>query len=372
MTKYIWQNPDWPAMRWDAERLLPRFTEARFRQGRFLGVMRDIGFDARMESELAATCEDVIKTSAIEGEVLNPASVRSSIARRLGMAEGGLINNDRKVEGVVDMILDATKNFEAPLTAERIFGWHAALFPTGYSGLNKIDVGQWRTNRFGPMQVVSNIYRDPPTVHFEAPPAARLSVEMGQFIDWFNGSSQSMDPLLRAGLAHLWFLTIHPMDDGNGRIARAIADLAVAQMERSGQRFYSMSSQIERDKRDYYSILERTQKGSLQVDDWLSWFAGCYGRAIDAAEATAERVVAKSRFWNVYADKPFSERQRKVLLKLLDGFEGGVTAKKWAGICHCSVDTAQRDINDLVRAGLLIRNPGSSKNTSYNFNWPPA
>lgn len=371
MATYIWQSEAWPVFRWNADRLLCALSEARFRQGRFLGLMQDIGFGARLESELAATCEDVVKTSAIEGEVLNAASVRSSIARRLGIADGALAPVDRKVEGIVDVILDATKNHAATLTAERIFGWHAALFPTGYSGRERIDVGRWRTDREGAMQVVSNIYSKAPTIHFEAPPASRLESEMRQFLAWFEDGSAGIDPLLRAGVAHLWFVTIHPLDDGNGRIARAIADLAVARMEGNGQRFYSMSGQIEQDKRRYYEVLEFTQKGDLDITDWLSWFIACYAGAIAAAEATAERVVAKGKFWRMHADRPFSERQRKVLTKLLDGFEGFLTARKWATICGCSVDTAQRDIVDLVQRNLLERNPGGSKNTSYRFIWPP-
>lgn len=370
MMRYIWQDPTWPLFRWDANRLLPLLAEARYRQGRFLGVMRDIGMNARLESELAATSEDVIKTSAIEGEALNPASVRSSIARRLGLPDGGQTGTDRKVEGVVDMILDATKNHARPLTAERVFGWHAALFPTGYSGKDKIDIAQWRTDRDGAMQVVSNIYAPQPKVHFQAPPAERVPAEMARFISWFNeGAASRDDPLLRAGLAHLWFVTIHPLDDGNGRIGRAIADLAVARMERSGQRFYSMSSQIELDKRRYYDVLETTQKGDLDITEWLSWFADCYTRAIDAAETTANTVITKARFWHAHADHGFSERQRKVLSKLLEGFDGAMTTRKWAAICGCSPDTAQRDINDLIGRGLLVRSPGGSRNTSYSFNW---
>ena len=370
MATYLWERSGWPNFRWDAGRLLSPLAEARHRQGLFLGRMADIGIDARLETELAATAEDVVKTSAIEGEVLNPASVRSSIARRLGIPEAGLMPTDRKVEGVVDIVMDAARNHAGPLTAERIFGWHAALFPTGYSGKDRIDVAQWRTDRLGPMRVVSNVYSPKLRIHFEAPPARRVPGEMAAFLDWFNGGPAS-DPLLRAGLAHLWFVTIHPMDDGNGRIARAIADLVIAQAERTGQRLYSMSGAIERDKKRYYDALEAAQKGDLDTTDWLVWFIDCYTRAIAAAEAEAERVVAKATFWKIHADHPpFSDRQRKVLARLLDGFEGFVTAKKWASLCNCSPDTAQRDIGDLVRRGLLVRNPGGSKNTSYRFAWP--
>lgn len=368
---FIWEDEEWPDFRWDNARLMPILTDARYSQGRFLGTMKSLGFDARLTSELEATTDDVIKTSAIEGEVLNPASVRSSIARRLGLPEGGLAPADRKVDGVVDMILDATRKFERPLDTKRLFGWHAALFPTGYSGKDKIDVGSWRSDRDGPMQVVSRIYSDRPTVHFEAPPAARVSAEMDRFIDWFNGESLKLDGLLRAGLSHLWFVTIHPFDDGNGRIARAVADLAIAQLEGTGQRLYSMSSQIERDKKSYYDALEKSQKGSLDVTDWLTTFTDLYVRAVQAAETTADRVVAREAFWKAQAGAaPFSARQQKVLRKLLDGFDGFITSGKWQNICDCSPDTAQRDIADLVDRGIFSRNPGGSKNTSYRFNWP--
>lgn len=369
MTTYIWQRPNWPRFRWDAAALLPGLAEARYRQGRFLGMMLALGLEARRASEAAVTSEDVLSTSAIEGEVLPPASVRSSIARRLGLPNGGVAPTDRKVEGVVDMVLDATKNFAAPLTAERIFGWHAALFPTGYSGKERIDVGCWRTDRLGAMQVVSNVYAPKPRLHFEAPPTARLADAMDRFLAWFNGEAEGLDPLLRAGLAHLWFVTIHPMDDGNGRIARAIADLAVAQMERTGQRFYSMSSQIECDKKRYYAVLEKTQKGDLDVTGWLLWFMDCYCAAVTAAETAAGRVMGRSRFWQAHADRPMTDRQRKVLGKLLDGFEGVLTARKWASLAGCSPDTAQRDINELLAMGVLERNPGGGRSTSYRLPW---
>lgn len=368
---YFWEREGWPAFRWDSGRLLPRLSEARYRQGTFLGAIRTIGFDLRLQSELETLVEDVVKTSAIEGEVLDRASVRSSVARRLGLPEGGLAPADRKVEGVVEMILDATRNFDRPLTTERLFGWHAALFPTGYSGIHRIDTGLWRTDRQGAMRVVSGAYGKE-RIHYQAPPAERVTSEMAVFLDWFNGGSRNLDGILRAGLAHLWFVSIHPLDDGNGRIARAIADLAVAQTERTGHRFYSMSSRIERDKSAYYDVLEATQKGDLEVTEWLGWFTDCYVRAIEAAEAVGEKVLARAGFWQAHANEPpFSERQQKVLNKLLDGFEGFVTARKWASLCRCSVDTAQRDIADLAKRGLLVRNPGGSKNTSYRFNWPP-
>ena len=370
-TQYVWQREDWPRFRWDDARLLPLLADARYRQGTFLGTMRTLGFDLRLQSELEATADDAVKTSAIEGEVLDPNSVRSSIARRLGLPDAGLASTDRKVEGVVEMLLDAIRKFDAPLTDERIFAWHAGLFPTGYSGMHRIDVGSWRHARDGPMQVVSGEYGRQ-RIHYEAPPAARLAAEMQAFLQWFNAGSGNLDGLLRAGLAHLWFVTVHPLDDGNGRIARAIADLAIAQMERSGHRFYSMSSQIQRDRAAYYDVLEATQKGDLDITNWLTWFTQSYVRAIDAAEALSSKVIARAKFWQAHAaEPPFSDRQQKVLTKLLEGFEGNMTARKWSSICGCSMDTAQRDIADLVRRSLLVRNPGGSKNTSYRFRWTP-
>lgn len=361
---YIWQDDAWPGFTWDAARLLAPLGEARHKQGRLLGQMKRLGFDLQREAELRATVEDVVKTSEIEGETLDLASVRSSVARRLGLPDAGTAAPDRQVEGVVEMMLDAMHNHAVPLTAERLFGWHAALFPTGYSGLTRISVGMWRTDSEGPMQVVSGpIGRQ--KVHYEAPPASQAPVEMKRFLAWFNDTPQ-VDGLLRSAIAHLWFVTIHPFDDGNGRIARAVADLALAQMESTGQRFYSMSAQIQRERARYYEILERTQKGSLDITEWLMWFLVCFGRAIDGADTESQSVLRKAEFWRRFAEEPLSARQKNVLNRFLDGFEGNLTARKWASLAKCSVDTAQRDINDLLARGLLMRNPGGSKRTSYS------
>lgn len=362
---YIWQRADWPRFRWDGDALLTPLAEARHRQGELIGAMRRLGFELRREAELVASTEEAVKTSAIEGEELAPASVRSSVARRLGLPMAGLPPSDRKVEGTVEMMLDATMNFAKPLTAKRLFGWHAALFPTGFSGLQRVRVGAWRRDDTGPMQVVSgSIGRT--KVHFEAPPAARLAGETRRFLDWF-ALKPTIDGLMRAGIAHLWFVSIHPFDDGNGRIARAIADLALAQMEGTGQRFYSMSSEIQRERARYYEVLEQAQRGSLDVTAWLDWFIRSFRRAIDRASAGSRQVLAKAEFWRRFAEDPISARQRAVLNRFLDGFEGALTAKKWAAIAKCSVDTAQRDINDLLVRGLLVRNPGGSKRTSYSI-----
>ena len=362
---YIWQRPDWPNFRWDDGRLLEPLGAARFKQGRFLGSMARLGFDLKLETRLEALTEDVVKSSEIEGEILDRGSVRSSIARRLGVPEAAVAPSDRRTEGVVEMMLDATENYAAPLTRERLFAWQAALFPTGYSGLRRVRTGAWRDDASGPMQVISGpVGRE--RVHYEAPPANRLDAEMQRFLDWFNGRAEP-EELLRAGVAHLWFVTIHPFDDGNGRVARAIADQALAQAEESNQRFYSMSSQIRKERSDYYDMLERTQKGDLDVTEWLIWFLSCFSRAIDGAEAAAANVLRKADFWQRYAREAFSTRQKAVLNRFLDGFEGKLTAKKWVALAKVSIPTAQRDINDLVERGILRRNPGGSKNTSYDL-----
>ena len=362
---YIWDQPGWPSFDWDDAALIEPLAAARLKQGRLLGRMQGLGFDLQLEAQLQALTEDVLRSSEIEGDILDHASVRSSLARRLGVPEAATTATDRRTEGVVEMMLDATRTFDAPLTSDRLFAWQAALFPTGYSGLAKIKAGVWRDDAGGRMQVASGaIGRE--HVHFQAPPAARVAVDMQAFLDGFAAPPAS-DGLLRAGLAHLWFVTIHPFEDGNGRIARAIADRALAQSEGSPQRFYSMSSQIRRERSDYYAILERTQKGGLDVTDWLQWFLACFTRAIDGAEASSAGVLRKAEFWRTHQTIAMSERQRSILNRYLDGFEGNLTAKKWAILGKCSPASAQRDIADLVDKGVLRRNPGGSKNTSYSL-----
>lgn len=327
--------------------------------------MDALGFTLRQEAVLTTLTEDVLKSSEIEGEQLDEGQVRSSIARRLGMDIGGLSPVDRNVEGVVEMMLDATGHYGQPLTAERLFGWHASLFPTSRSGMRRIKVGAWREDLSGPMQVVSGpIGRE--RVHFEAPAAETLNREMQVFLDWFNDSTDS-DWVAKAGLAHLWFVTIHPFDDGNGRIARAITDLALARSEKSAQRFYSMSAQIRQERTAYYNILETTQKGTLDITPWMEWFLGCLGRAIEGAQATLATVLAKARFWETFADVSINDRQRLVLNRLLDGFEGKLTTSKWATLAKCSHDTALRDIVALVERGILVRNLEGGRSTSYDL-----
>ncbi len=360
---YIHNRKNWPKLTWSQERLAGQLAGVRHRQGRLIGRMEGLGFSLRSEAVLQTLTEDVLKSSEIEGEKLNRDQVRSSIARRLGLDIGGLIPVDRHVEGVVEMMLDATGHFADPLTEERLFAWHSALFPTGRSGMHKIAVGRWRDDKSDPMQVVSGpIGRE--KVHYQAPEAKRVPKEMIAFLKWFNGP-QSIDPVLAAGLAHLWFVTIHPFEDGNGRIARAIADMALARSENSTQRFYSMSAQIRLERNAYYDMLEKTQRSGLDITPWLEWFLGCLDRAIDGAEHILAGIFHKAHFWEAHAHKPFNERQRAVINRLFDGFEGKLTSSKWAKLAKCSQDTALRDIDDLVKRGVLVKEPGGGRSTSY-------
>src|SRR5205807_1678027 len=350
---YIWQQENWPDLSWDNGRLAALLGQVSREQGRLLGRMQNLGFDLRREAQLDTLTEDVVRSSEIEGEKLDSDQVRSSIARRLGMDVGGLVPADRDVEGVVEMMLDTTTNYTQPLTADRLFGWHAALFPTGRSGLRKITVGNWRDDSSGPMQVVSGpIGRQ--KVHYEAPPAARVSGDMDRFLNWFEAPGNT-DPLLIAGLAHLWFVSIHPFDDGNGRIARAIADMALARSENSPQRFYSMSAQIRQERNAYYEILERIQKADMDVTRWMEWFLACLGRAIDGAQVVLRTVLAKAKFWERIHGIAINDRQRLVLNKLLDGFEGKLTTTKYAKLTKSSQDTALRDLTYMVEKGVLVR-----------------
>ena len=366
MATYIHELADWPQFRWSRESLAEQLAAVRHRQGRLIGRMEGLGLKLRAEATLRTLTEEVVKSSEIEGEILNKDQVRSSLARRLGVDIGALTPADRNVEGIVEMILDATEKYDAPLTAERLFGWHAALFPTGRSGMRKITFGNWRTEDAGPMQVVSGpIGRE--RVHYEAPVASKLDHEMSAFLEWFNGNADGADPVLKAGIAHLWFVTIHPFEDGNGRIARAIADQQLARSEKSAQRFYSMSAQIRQERNAYYDILEATQKDHLDITPWLEWFLACLGRAIDGAETILGSVLLKATFWKVHAGESFNERQRSVLNRMLDGFEGKLTSSKWATLAKCSQDTASRDIDDLLTRGILARDAAGGRSTSYSL-----
>lgn len=324
-----------------------------------------LGFDLQAEASLNSLTEEIVKSSEIEGEVLDRDQVRSSLARRLGIEVAGLVPSDRDIDGVVEMMLDATQNYAAPLTKDRLFGWQAALFPTGRSGMRRIAVGKWRTEASGPMQVVSGAYGHE-RIHFEAPEAMRLDQEMGVFLDWFEREFE-IDPVVKAAVAHLWFVTIHPFEDGNGRIARAIAELALARSEKIAQRFYSMSTQIRTDRKAYYDTLERTQKGELNITRWVLWFLGCLDRAFTGAESIVGNVMRKARFWEELSGQQLSERQMRVLNRLLEGFEGNLTSSKWASLTKSSQDTAGRDIDDLVKRGVLVKNPGGGRSTSYSL-----
>lgn len=362
---YIWQIPQWPALRYDLAALARPMAQVSRAQGLLLGRLADVGMPLRDQASLVTLTDDVMKTSAIEGELLNADSVRSSIARRLGVDIGALSPVDRHVDGVVEMVLDATARHEQPLTVQRLYGWHAALFPMGYNGIARVRVGAWRDDAAGPMEVVSGpLHR--PRVHYQAPPASRLAAEMKEFVAWANADTVE-PPLIKAGLAHFWFVTVHPFDDGNGRIARAVGDLFLARADASAQRFYSLSAQIQRERRAYYDILERTQKGPLDVTPWLIWFLGTLHRAVDSAGDLLGGVLMKARFWQRWAATPLNARQAKVLNRMLEGFEGKLTSSKWAALAKCSPDTALRDIHELMALGVLRRGEGGGRSSAYEL-----
>lgn len=365
MITYIHTLPDWPRFRWSQDALLQQLAAVRHRQGRLMGRMENLGFSSRTEAVLNTLTQEVLKSSEIEGEILDRDQVRSSIARHLGIDIGALTQADRNVDGLVEMILDATQHYAQPLTRERLFGWHALLFPATGRSIGRITVGAWRDDAKGPMQVVSGpIGRE--RVHFEAPASGRIEQEMAAFFDWFN-SDDTTDPVLKAGIAHFWFVTIHPFEDGNGRIARAIADMMLARSEQSSQRFYSMSLQIRQERTAYYHSLEKTQKGTVEITGWMEWFLNCLGRAIDAADETLAIVLKKARFWETQTRQSLNDRQRLLLNKLLDGFEGKLTTSKWAKLAKCSQDTALRDILSLVEWGVLAKDEAGGRSTSYSL-----
>lgn len=360
---YIYMSKDWPRFAWNAERLVAHLSAARYEQGLLLGRMKDLGYHLKNEATLNALTEETVKSSAIEGEELDEESVRSSLARRMGLEVAGTHLADRNVEGIVDMMLDATQHYASPLTEDRIFGWHAALFPTGRSGIRKIKTGVWRG---GGMEVVSGP-EGKQHVHFEAPTADRVEAEMERFLAWFDDENAVSEPLIKIGLAHLYFVTIHPFEDGNGRIARAITELSLARLEDSAQRFYSMSSQIREERKGYYAILESTQKGGLDVTEWLVWFLDCLGRAIVKAEMLTAAVLEKDRFWRYLKDESIevSERQKEIINLLLDGFEGKLTTEKWSKLTKTSHDTALRDIQDLIGKKILRQDKAGGRSTAY-------
>jgi Fic family protein len=363
--RFIYEHSDWPRLTWNHEALHGLIGQVRYLQGRLIGKMESLGFEVRNETSLESLTRDVLKSNEIEGEILNRDQVRSSIARRLGLHIPGLVQSDRKVEGVVDMMMDATQNSALPLTRERLFGWHRSLFPEGRSGMYQIVTGKWRDDSTGPMQVVSGPLGKE-KVHFQAPPADRLETEMTAFLTWFNGQDH-MDAIIRAALAHFWFVTIHPFDDGNGRIARTLADLLLARADGSPQRFYSMSAQIQRERKAYYQVLQKTQSGNTDITDWMKWFLLCLQDALLISEDNLETVLKKQMFWNQHASTLMNERQKKMLNKILDGLRGKLTTSKWAKMTRCSHDTALRDIQDLLEKGILQKDPGGGRSTSYSL-----
>ncbi|MEA1899507.1 MAG: Fic family protein [Thermodesulfobacteriota bacterium] len=370
--KYIWQTKSWPDFTWDSDKLLKPLGNIRFSQGSLITQIRELGFEIQQTARADILVEEALKTSAIEGEKIDPDAVRSSVGRRLGLPDAGLKNvRDQKADGLVEILLDATVNYSQKLTPERIWGWHAALFPTGYSGMVKISVGRWRNDKECPMQVVSGPIGQG-EVHFEAPSAIRLEKEMRAFISWINGKSH-LDGIIRAGLAHIWFVTIHPFDDGNGRIARTLTDMLLARDENNPKRFYSLSSQIMADRNDYCEILKTTQTGTGDITDWLKWFLECMNRAILNSNTLLEKIMIKARFWKEFAQTRLHERQTKVINRLLDagadGFEGGLKNKKYMGIAHTSRATAQRELADLVKKDILIKRPGGGRSASYDLDW---
>jgi Fic family protein len=371
--RYIWQWPSWPEFRWNNATLLKLLGVTRFQQGSLLTQMKGLGFEVRQQSRAEVLIEEALKTSEIEGERLDPNAVRSSVARRLGLPTAGIASTtNQQADGVVQILLDATLNFEQELTAERLFGWHAALFPTGYSGLHKIRVASWRDDRDGPMRIISGPAGSE-KIHYEAPPAERLGNEMNHFFRWWERSRKETDGLLRASVSHMWFVAVHPFQDGNGRIARAMTEMALAQDENLSTRYYSPSSQIMTERGDYYKVLEQTNNGDGDITDWMNWFLRCMSRAILRSKELLSNVMLKAQFWKRYAQTKLKERQNKVLNRLVEagpgGFKGGLTNRKYAGMAHVSRATAQRELADLVQKGILRSNPGGGRSTSYDLCW---
>lgn len=359
------QQENWPNFTWRNETFLTQLSEARNLQGRLMGKMEAFGFELKNEALLDTLTLDVLKSTEIEGEFLNPGQVRSSIARKLGMDISGSVNSDRNVDGMVEMMIDATQNCFKKLTTDRLFDWHAALFPTGRSGIFKIVVGDWRKDTNRSMQVVSGA-AGKETVHFQAPDAHLVETEMNRFLQWFN-ENESTDLVIKAAVAHLWFVTIHPFQDGNGRITRALTDMLLAQSDKSTQRFYSMSAQIRMERKQYYEILEQTQKGNLDITEWVKWFLDCLINTLKSTDSILTSVLFKADFWNKHSTKNLNERQKKIINKLLDEFEGNLTSSKWAKIAKCSKDTAIRDINDLINKEILQKETAGGRSTNYQL-----
>lgn len=371
MTHYIWQEPGWPVFTWRSEVVIEALSRCNFKRGQFLGRVASLGLDQGLSARAEVLIAEVMQTSAIEGQNLDPNSVRSSVARRLGLPEAGLPKTDRYTEGLVEVLLDATGNHGQPLTPERLHGWQAALFPTGFSGLQRLVVGDFRGDPA--MQVISGpIGRE--KVHYEAPPGPRVAQEIALFLDWWREKQGRMDGIIRAAIAGFWFVSIHPYEDGNGRLARALTDMALAQDEGLAVRFYSLSAQIMEERQGYYAVLESCQKGGLDITAWLDWFLGCFERALTRSDALIGKVLQKARFWEIHSQTQLSLRQRKVINRLLDagpgGFAGGLTNRKYAGITKASRATCYREIADLLDKNILSRNPGQGRSVSYDLVWP--
>ncbi len=366
MSRYIYDRKEWPNFRWDSDQLIPLISKVRNLQGKIIGKMESVGFDLRGEANLETVTIEIVKSSEIEGEIVNVEQVRSSLARRLGLERAGLVPSNRDVDGMVDLLLDAIQNYQSKLTEERLFDWHYSLFPTGRSGMYKIIVGNWRDDSTGPMQVVSGAMGKE-RVHFQAPPAVRIPDEINQFLTWVNAEQKDLDPVLKAGIAHLWFVTIHPFEDGNGRITRAITDMLLARSDGISQRFYSMSAQIRNERKQYYEILEDTQSSDLDITQWLTWFLNCLHNALQSSDVILQKVMYKHHFWLKHADKPLNERQKLMLNRLLDDFKGKLTTKKWGKMTKSSHDTALRDIQGLIGMEILKKEKAGGRSTNYQL-----
>jgi len=365
MTFYIHNRENWNEFTWDNKKVLLILSETRNLQGKLLGRMESLGFDLQNEAILNTLTLEIVKSFEIEGEILETEQVRSSIARRLGIDIVGAIESERHIDGIVEMMLDATQRYSLPLTKERLFGWHSALFPTGWSNMFKITVADWRKDTKGSMEVVSGpLGRE--KVHFEAPTAERIDSEMEKLLDWIENEME-VDPVLKAAISHLWFVTIHPFEDGNGRITRAITEMILARSDNSVKRFYSMSAQIRVERKQYYEVLERTQKGNSDITEWILWFLECLQEAINSTYGVLQKVLQKAEFWKIHSSTILNERQQKMIDRILDGFTGKLTTTKWGKICKCSQDTALRDIQDLIKKNILQKEPSGGRSTSYEL-----
>ncbi|MDF1547695.1 MAG: Fic family protein [Bacteroidales bacterium] len=362
---YLYKNQNWPIFEWNSEKLMPLLSYVRNKQGRLIGKMGAIGFELRNEANLEILTQEIIKSTEIEGEFLDREQVRSSIARRLGIEISGMVYSERNVDGIVDLMLDATRNYDKELNKERLFSWHISLFPTAQSGMYKIVAGNWRDDSTGPMQVVSGALGKE-KVHYQAPPAAQIENEMRIFLDWFN-LEQNTDLVFKAAIAHLWFVTIHPFEDGNGRISRALSDMLLARSDEQSYRFYSMSAQIRKERSSYYDILEKTQRSGLDITNWLEWFLNCLMHAIENSEKLLEKIIYKHSFWLKHSKVNINDRQSKILNMLMEDFKGVLNTTKWAKIGKCSQDTALRDIQDLIEKGILAKSLQGGRSTNYEL-----